>query len=206
MRIEQRIGRIDRLGQRFERIRIVNLHYSDTVETDVYVALRRRIGLFEKVVGGLQPILARMPRLLSERVLTGDGRAIVEDIERAMDAERAQGRGFDLDAVTESELEGATRVPSALTMDDLDGVIRDAALLPPGVEVRPLDGRSYGVREPGGAELRVTTDAALYEAHADALELWSPGGAAFPNLSLFEEHEDAPGPLRKLLASPKTAV
>ena len=32
MRVEQRIGRIDRLGQRFPKIRIVNLHYEDTVE------------------------------------------------------------------------------------------------------------------------------------------------------------------------------
>ena len=57
MRVEQRIGRIDRLGQQHEIIRIVNLHYADTVETDVYRALRNRIGLFESVVGRLQPIL-----------------------------------------------------------------------------------------------------------------------------------------------------
>lgn len=46
MRVEQRIGRIDRLGQRFETVRVVNLHYANTVETDVYLALRRRISLF----------------------------------------------------------------------------------------------------------------------------------------------------------------
>ena len=40
MRVEQRI---DRLGQQHEIIRIVNLHYEDTVETDVYRALRSRI-------------------------------------------------------------------------------------------------------------------------------------------------------------------
>ena len=43
MRVEQRIGRIDRLGQRFSDIRIINLHYEDTVEADVYRALRSRI-------------------------------------------------------------------------------------------------------------------------------------------------------------------
>jgi SNF2 family DNA or RNA helicase len=56
MRVEQRIGRIDRLGQKHADIRIVNLHYADTVEADVYRALRARIGLFETVVGRLQPI------------------------------------------------------------------------------------------------------------------------------------------------------
>ena len=44
MRVEQRIGRIDRVGQRHPTIRVVNLHYEGTVETAVYRALRRRIG------------------------------------------------------------------------------------------------------------------------------------------------------------------
>ena len=71
MRVEQRIGRIDRLGQHHGTIRIVNLHYEGTVETDVYRALRERIGLFETVVGRLQPILARLPGVISETVLSG---------------------------------------------------------------------------------------------------------------------------------------
>jgi superfamily II DNA/RNA helicase len=45
MRVEQRIGRIDRVGQRFSDIRIVNLHYEDTIEADVYRALRDRISI-----------------------------------------------------------------------------------------------------------------------------------------------------------------
>jgi ERCC4-related helicase len=180
MRVEQRIGRIDRLGQRFEEIRIVNLHYANTVEADVYMALRRRIGLFQRVVGGLQPILARMPRLLGERVLAGDGRAAVEDVERAVDVAQAEG-GFDLDAATDAELAEPIRVPAALTMDDLDRVMRNPSLMPPGVEVRQLDGRSYGLRLPGRTELRITTDPGFYDDHADALELWSPGSPVFPN-------------------------
>ena len=108
MRVEQRIGRIDRLGQRNRIIRIVNLHYEGTVETDVYRALRNRIGLFESVVGRLQPILAQVPRAISEAVLSGGGRAdaeragVVDAIERQ--TREAEARGFDIDAVTESDL------------------------------------------------------------------------------------------------------
>lgn len=51
MRVKQRIGRLDRLGQRFDRIGIVSLMYEDTVETDVYRVLRSRISLFAAVVG-----------------------------------------------------------------------------------------------------------------------------------------------------------
>ena len=79
MRVEQRIGRIDHLGQRHEIIRIVNLHYEGTVETDVYRALRNRIGLFESVVGRLQPILAQVPRAISDAVLSVSGRESAGD-------------------------------------------------------------------------------------------------------------------------------
>lgn len=61
MRDEQRIGRIDRLEQPHSSIRIINLHYEGTVETDVYRARRSRIGLLQSVIGRLQPILAQLP-------------------------------------------------------------------------------------------------------------------------------------------------
>lgn len=180
MRVEQRIGRIDRLGQKFEKICIINLHYEDTVEADVYMALRQRIGLFQSVVGSLQPILARMPRLLGARILAGDTTGAAEEIERAVDIEEAR-TGFDLNAVVDTDIVEETRVPSALTMDDLDTIISDPTLMPPGTEVRRLDGRSYGLTQPGRSELRVTTDPSFYEEHADAMEMWSPGSPAFPN-------------------------
>src|SRR5690606_32162391 len=117
---EQRIGRIDRLGQRFARIRIVNLHYAGTVEADVYMALRRRIGLFEHVVGPLQPILARMPTLIAGNALTGQSQDTAEAIERAVDM--AAG-GFDLDAVLETEIAEEERPAPPLNLDDLEDVI-----------------------------------------------------------------------------------
>ena len=69
------------------------MHYAETVETDVYVALRHRIGLFERVVGGLQPILARMPNLITGRVLSlsgqGRGEAARHKAVREVEAEPA---------------------------------------------------------------------------------------------------------------------
>src|SRR5438045_2520212 len=35
----------------------------DTIEEDAYLTLKDRIGVFEEVVGPLQPILAEMPRI-----------------------------------------------------------------------------------------------------------------------------------------------
>ncbi|MDQ7850758.1 MAG: helicase-related protein [Armatimonadota bacterium] len=64
MRVEQRIGRVDRLGQTARVVQIVNYYYEGTVEAEIYRRLRHRISLFETVVGALQPILARVPVIL----------------------------------------------------------------------------------------------------------------------------------------------
>ena len=71
MRVEQRIGRIDRIGQESSDVKIVNLYIRGTIEEDAYITLKHRIGAFEEVVGPLQPILAEMPRIL-RKVATGE--------------------------------------------------------------------------------------------------------------------------------------
>ncbi len=192
MRVEQRIGRIDRLGQKHHDIQIVNLHYADTVETEVYLALRRRIGLFENVVGRLQPILARLPSLIQDRVLEGRARdevarqQAVSAIESETIRVQEDGGGFDIDAVTEVDLEEAPRAEPALSMQDLDAVIRTAALMPPGIEVSAMGEREYRFVQPGlNTPIRVTTSPAYYEQHADTVEFWTPGCPVFPRLEEF---------------------
>ena len=111
MRVEQRIGRIDRVGQRYPAIRIVNLHYEGTVETAVYRALRRRIGLFQQVVGRLQPILAEMPKAISDVVLAGRGGADIQNIADRIEqrASSEEQSGFDIDATLDANLAIAPR-------------------------------------------------------------------------------------------------
>src|SRR5690606_16699431 len=70
MRVEQRIGRIDRIGQVHEEVQIRNYFYKDTIEARVYQALAHRIGWFETVVGGLQPILTEVNRTIQELAMT----------------------------------------------------------------------------------------------------------------------------------------
>ena len=200
MRVEQRIGRIDRLGQAHSAIRIVNLHYKGTVETDVYRALRSRINLFEAVVGPLQPILAQLPRTIAGAVLAGGGRRregarrlaaeqapvsgtaghadVVEAVERQVREARASG--FDIDATVDADVTMPVRASSPVTMEDLDRVVASGDLMPPGTDVQPLGHRQYGFLAPGMRErLRVTTDPGHYREHSESVELWSPGNPLF---------------------------
>jgi SNF2 family DNA or RNA helicase len=59
MRLEQRIGRIHRLGQEKDVI-IYNFATKDTVEEHILKLLYEKIHLFEKVVGELDDILSRL--------------------------------------------------------------------------------------------------------------------------------------------------
>ena len=92
----------------------------------------------------------------------------------------AKGRGFDIDAVTESDLAMPERAPSPVTMRDLDRVIRSPDVMPPGADVQPLGPQEYGLLAPGMIQrLRVTTDPEFFEEHAESMELWSPGNPLF---------------------------
>lgn len=82
MRVEQRIGRIDRIGQRYPTVRIHNFYYDGTVEAKVYRKLRDapkgsrpkgdRINAFATVVGNLQPILAQVPTFIEQAAMSAD--------------------------------------------------------------------------------------------------------------------------------------
>jgi superfamily II DNA or RNA helicase len=83
-KVEQRIGRIDRIGQRESEILVYNFLLKNSVDEKVYGALRRRCGLFEHFVGTMQPVLSR-----AQAMLTGKASISVEELEQmAADAEQ----------------------------------------------------------------------------------------------------------------------
>ena len=71
MKVEQRIGRIDRLGQKAPKITIWNLFYSDTIDSRIYNRLYMRLGLFERTLGGLEAVLGEKIRGLTMELLRG---------------------------------------------------------------------------------------------------------------------------------------
>ncbi|HWE99129.1 MAG TPA: SNF2-related protein [Caulobacteraceae bacterium] len=66
MRVEQRIGRLDRLGQTAEKISIINLFVQDTIEERILERLYERIGVFKESIGDLEIILGE----ISDELLT----------------------------------------------------------------------------------------------------------------------------------------
>lgn len=57
MEVEQRIGRIDRIGQVEKKITVVNFHTPGTIESDIVERVLNRIQIFQDAIGGLEPIV-----------------------------------------------------------------------------------------------------------------------------------------------------
>lgn len=70
MRVEQRIGRVDRIGQQ-HTVQVFNLWVKGTVEERVLDVLEHRINIFEDTIGGLDPILGDAERDLAHILRLG---------------------------------------------------------------------------------------------------------------------------------------
>lgn len=111
MRIEQRIGRIDRRGQKSDTVRIYNMITEGTIDATVYYRCLNKIGVFEASIGDCSEILGDISKQIMEIMfdpkLTEDERQMkieqmadnevrkVQEIQKLEQDERSL-YGFDL--------------------------------------------------------------------------------------------------------------
>ena len=72
MVVEQRIGRLDRIGQRSPKIVIFNFSVPGTIEDRIFTRLYQRIRIFEESIGDLEPILGQEIRNLTRDLLRSE--------------------------------------------------------------------------------------------------------------------------------------
>ena len=132
MRIEQRIGRIDRIGQESKVIQIVNLSMPNTIEDRMLTLLFERLRIFEQSIGDLETVMGNVIDKL-QGALFEPGLSINEEEEeiiRAADAiERSTQDAVRLEKEAESligqdefftdEVERARRQRRYITSEEL---------------------------------------------------------------------------------------
>lgn len=101
MVVEQRIGRIDRIGQKSNVINIFNLCLSNTVEEKIYRRLLERIQIFKNSIGSLEDILSSedgkfekldsfMTYYYSQKITEEQEEKRLKEIETAIEAAKEQ--------------------------------------------------------------------------------------------------------------------
>jgi hypothetical protein len=70
MKVEQRIGRIDRIGQIEESIEIINLFHQDTLDDRIYKRLYMRLDIFTEALGDLEAILGEKISELTYKLIS----------------------------------------------------------------------------------------------------------------------------------------
>ena len=177
MTLEQRIGRIDRIGQERETVAVVNLFYADTAEYDAYRAMQERIDAIHQHVGPYRAILETMlPDIIANAPADAGARAAY--IHRRLDS-AAAAPSDPLAHFLATPSAGAAPGPR-ITMSDLRQCLDDPTLLPHGWQARPDYGNHWVVTRPDGRQFTVTTTAENYEYAAGRVAWFGPGSPAFP--------------------------
>lgn len=138
MRLEQRIGRIDRFGQTSEKVLIFNFVTPGTVEERIFFRCFERLGIFRDTVGDCEEVmgelavaeellkLARDPRLTPEQA-DARARQIADNAVGALEEQRRLeadgGNLLGLDQALTSEVETMSNEGKFVSPDDLRAMI-----------------------------------------------------------------------------------
>lgn len=121
MKIEQRIGRIDRYGQKSETVAIINFITPGTVDADIYERCLWRIGVFHHAVGGSEEILGTITQEMHDIAenfsLTAEERA--RQLQQLLDNSIRQVREEQELESNQSELFGLN-IPNQSWRDEIE--------------------------------------------------------------------------------------
>jgi superfamily II DNA or RNA helicase len=161
MRVEQRIGRIDRLGQTAETVAVLNILYADTIDEAIYDRLFLRLGLCVRALGGFEAILgeeiARLsPELLLNRMSDAEVTARLDQAAQAVENRLAAERDLETEAgalIAHGDrilhaIQTARDMHRWITPQDLADYIGDAleSLFPGSRLSRAPDGELHDIR------------------------------------------------------------
>ncbi len=222
MRVEQRIGRIDRIGQVHERVWIFNYFYEDTIEALVYQRLSDRIDWFTTVLGDLQPILSRVARSIQTLAMLPSAerqRRLEQEMAELRDElEQHQVAGLKLDEYLDGDV-SAHKEDVPITLADLAAILTTSPSLRDRFKPHPSLEKAYLVSWHDSL-VPVTFDPTVYDAHPDTVRLLSygepllddllaqvePPAAAEDGTGLFRGTSDSPVPMRAYYRPAGSAV
>ena len=185
MRVEQRIGRIDRIGQRYDQVQIHNYFFRDTVEAVVYNRLSDRIDWFEHVVGTLQPILHNVGRAISKLAMMARGERdqvlddTLSEIENRTDSH--EQAAIDLEALVDASIATSTSPESPVTLADIERAFLGSDLTRQRFHPHGTIPDAYWLTS-GSTPRAVTFRREVFDRYPSSVELLTYGNPTFDEL------------------------
>lgn len=167
---EQRIGRIDRIGQQQQELPVRNLFLKDSVDMLVYKALQKRCGLFEHFVGRMQPVLALARDALKGNLKREEAAAFVLKLDNL--AETIKSDQVISSAYASSDAEDLPNVITPATRADFTEALGRLSQLTGSVGATQIKGQlRWRLRGVEKRAVEVTTDRESLEQHKDVLPM-----------------------------------
>ena len=159
MRIEQRIGRIDRIGQQAKRILIWNFVHKNTIDARILERLAARIGVFESTLGETEAILGHVRKLedalLSAQLTPAEEARMIEAAELAITNVRRKQEELEREAIQLvahgqqllAQIEAARGDGKTITRHDLTRYVENYLRHTPGCQFSAVPGKtdSYNI-------------------------------------------------------------
>jgi len=137
MKVEQRIGRIDRLGQQSPKITVWNLFYKDTIDARIYQRLFERLEIFKYALGDHEEVLGQIRQLtidlLTNKFTPEEEEKRIEQTQLALENKRQLEEKLETEAVNLvahghhilNEVKAAKELKRLITDEDIWVFIRD---------------------------------------------------------------------------------
>jgi superfamily II DNA or RNA helicase len=191
MRVEQRIGRVDRInGQPL--VEVTNLFYENTIEEQIYRGISAGHDDFSWVVGPAQPVLASVEDAIVQYEMgpeesSGDAPKLIPDqpvaqIVQQLLAEIQEAAG---QAVTVKIFDNESLDPSAgalspeVTLEDVERILLDSPATREQLYEHPMIDGAWLVEDEVGNKLAVTFDRSVLDGNSPEVRLLSFGDPLF---------------------------
>lgn len=175
MKLEQRIGRIDRIGQVRPVVDVINLFYEDTAERDAYNVMRDRLSDIAKNVGTYRPILSDAINKAIAKEARGE---ITRDQLESEILANSPEPSVDIDEFNSDVADNISAAPN-ITPDRLSLPLFHPHLLP-AFSVSADSDHHYRIESDSGEKWIVAYERDRYENGEPSVTWWGPGHPAFP--------------------------
>lgn len=183
MRVEQRIGRVDRIGGH-PVVEVSNYFYSGTVEEQVYAGIAEDYDWFTDIVGDAQPVLSAVENAMSTAAMASpDTRdaAVAAQVQQVTDAvEAAKAQDVKISDFSDTTVEPPPELNPAATLEQIRDELTTNPLTAPKLVADPERDGVYALN--GDTDRLVAFDRDTVENGDVAIELVTYGTQSMTEL------------------------